>query len=187
MSRGTSAVADMADLAEVTQIIKASVQLRAKFEEEHELCIPPHAIVPHPDNRGGDDIKPLRTKGLTATLATDGVDPVEANIHAVCVQVPPDEASCELVKKAKGEPDFQKSFESSILCDKEMAKGNMKVVAGSVSKSHLNCSLRNVFSSMYGCLCERVDSAVAEVKSCQCGNVPICDSEGRYNMANIRM
>ena len=96
----------------MAQIIKASVQSRAKFEEEPELWIPPHAIVPHPDNRAGDDIKPFRTKGLTATLATDGVDPVEANIHAVCVQVPPDEASCELVKNAKGEPDFQKSFES---------------------------------------------------------------------------
>ena len=106
------------------------MQLRAKFEEQEKLYIPSHAIVPHPDNRSGDDIKPLRTKGLTATLATDGVDPVEANIHAVCVQVPPDEASCELVKKAKGEPNFQKAFESRIVCDQEMAKGNMKVVVG---------------------------------------------------------
>ncbi len=31
----------MADPGEVTHIIKASVQLRAKLEEEHELCIPP--------------------------------------------------------------------------------------------------------------------------------------------------
>ena len=85
--------------------------------------------------------------------------------------------------KAKGEPYFQKSFESSILCDKEIAKGNMKVVAGSVSKSHLNCTLRNVSAAMYGCLCERVDSAVAEVNSCKCGNAPICDFEGRYSMA----
>ena len=138
----------MADPGEVTQIIKASVQLRAKFEEEHELCIPPHAIVPHPDNRGGDDIKPLRTKGLTATLAKDGVDTVEANNNAVCVQVPPDEASCELVKKAKGEPYFQKSFESSILCDKEMAKGNMKAAVDSLSHSHLNCTLRNVSTAI---------------------------------------
>ena len=75
----------MADPGEVTHIIKASVQLRAKFEEQQKLYIPPHALVPHPDNRAGDDIKPLRTKDLTATLATDGVDPVEANIHAVCV------------------------------------------------------------------------------------------------------
>ena len=107
----------------MTQFSKAFVQLRAKFEEEHELCIPPHAIVPQPDTRGGDAIKPLRTRGLTATLAKEGVDLVEANIHAVCVQVPPDEASCELVKKAKGEPDFQTSFESSILSNKENGQG----------------------------------------------------------------
>ena len=89
LSRGTSVVADMADLAEVTQIIKASVQLRAKYEEEAELCIPPHGIVPHPDSRGGETIQPLRTKGLTATLAKHGVDLVEANNNAVAVRVPP--------------------------------------------------------------------------------------------------
>ena len=127
---------------EVTQIIKASCQYRAKFEEQGEVCKPPHAIVPHPNNRGGDDIKPLRTKGLTAALANDGGDIVEANNNAVCVQVPPDEASCELVRKAKGEPYFQKSFESRIVCDQEMAKGNMGASAGSLSHSHLNCTLR---------------------------------------------
>ena len=118
----------MADPGEVTHIIKASVQLRAKFEEQQKLYIPPHAIVPHPDNRGGDDIKPLRTKGLTATLANGGVDHIEGNNTAVCVR-----------GERKGEPDFRKSFETSILCDKEMAKGNVKVVAGGVSQSHLNC------------------------------------------------
>ena len=77
----------MADPGEVTHIIKASVQLRAKFEEEHELCIPPHAIVLHPDNRGRDDRKPLRTIALTAILAKDGVDTVEANTNTVVVNI----------------------------------------------------------------------------------------------------
>ena len=36
------------------------------------------------------------------------------------------------------------------------------------------------------CLCERLDSAVAELKSCKYGNGPICDSEGRYNIAKMR-
>ena len=60
-----------------------------------------------------------------------------------------------------------------------MAKGNVKVVAGGVSQSHLNCVCEE-------CLCERLDSVVAELKSCKYGNGPICDSECRYNIAKMR-
>ena len=78
MSRGTSAVAEIADPDEVAKITKTYVQLIAKYKkDEHEPCIPLHAIVAHPANTGGDDIKQLCTKCLTATLANGGVDHVE--------------------------------------------------------------------------------------------------------------
>ena len=101
----------VAEMSEQTQIIKESCAYRAKYWVDGEYVdMDPFLIVPHPDNRGGDPLKVLRLQGLTAKLAHDGVDLVEANQNAVAVQQAPSYVVTE--GRAK---DFQVIFEQSIL------------------------------------------------------------------------
>ena len=163
-------MADTADTLANSFIIKKSMVHRAKFLEEENTCFLPHEVVPHPSNRGGDDIKVPRLQSLTGSLACFGVDLVEANSNSVCVSVPPDAVG--------GEPDFQAAFEKRVICPDEMAIDLMRAKVGSFSHSHLNCTLRNVISGKIGCRCER--SAVAEGgNKCPCGNAIVCDAQGR--------
>ena len=75
-----------------TQMIKKSICWRAKYRLDQEVPGPtlrvlsPQIVVPHPRNRGGDPVKSLRTKELTATILNDGCDPLEACSNAVAVQ-----------------------------------------------------------------------------------------------------
>ena len=74
----------------LTQIIKRSIALRAKYRvREKKTKVLPWLVVPHPQNRGGDPIKSIRTKQLTGTIATDGYDSVEANSNGVVLQEKP--------------------------------------------------------------------------------------------------
>ena len=77
----------MADI----QIIKHSIALRAKWRLGQGpgptyRVLSPQIVVPHPRNRGGDLVKSLRTKQLSATVVVDGCDPLEACSNAVAVQ-----------------------------------------------------------------------------------------------------
>ena len=74
-----------------TQMIKKSIIVRAKYRLEQGpgptyRVLSPQIVVPHPRNRGGDLVKSLRTKELTATILVDGCDPLEACSNAVAVQ-----------------------------------------------------------------------------------------------------
>ena len=81
MSRG-----EMAEAAAQTQIIKQSICYRAKYEIWAEQYYAPFRVVPHPQQRGGDPIKPKKCRELTGQLVADGVDPIEANMNGVCVE-----------------------------------------------------------------------------------------------------
>ena len=74
-----------------TQMIKRSIAFRAKYRLEQGpgptyRVLSPQIVVPHPRNRGGDLVKSLRTKQLSATVVVDGCDPLEACSNAVAVQ-----------------------------------------------------------------------------------------------------
>ena len=74
-----------------TQMIKKSIVFRAKYRLEQGRgptlrVLSPQIVVPHLRNQGGDPVKSLRTKELTATILVDGCDPLEACSNAVAVQ-----------------------------------------------------------------------------------------------------
>ena len=73
----------------LTQIIKRSIALRAKYRVREKIKISPWLALTHPQTRGGDPIKSIRTKQLTGTIATEGYDAVEANSNGVVVQEKP--------------------------------------------------------------------------------------------------
>ena len=70
--------------SETTQIIKEMAIWRAKYHED-EVVIEPMLVCPHPENRGGDPVKALRLRAITAGLARKGFCSREANANGVCV------------------------------------------------------------------------------------------------------
>ena len=59
---------------------------RAKYRTDSKKVISPLSVVPHPNNRGGDPVKSLRTMQLNGTVAVEGYDPIEANGNGVAVE-----------------------------------------------------------------------------------------------------
>ena len=78
----------MAD-EKTTQIIKRSIAYRARFRVESKRVVSPLQIVPHPQNRGGDPVKSLRTQQIISDIMRDGYDPIDANSNGVLVEVKP--------------------------------------------------------------------------------------------------
>jgi len=79
----------MDTLSSSTQKIKQSICYRAKYRVDSKKVMCPLLVVPHPKNRGGDPVKSLRTMQLTATVAVEGYDAIEANCNAVAVEARP--------------------------------------------------------------------------------------------------
>ena len=142
--------------AEDTRIIKVSCALRAKFNEDEEVYIEPLDIVPHPMNRGGDKVKTLRCRSITGSIASNGFDVIEAEQNAVLIRSPPDAKARAEVKQAGIDPDFGAYFDAGALCVEDMClqAGGLEPKGGSVSHSHLNCTLRNVQTGKKGCECK---------------------------------
>ena len=97
MSFVASSAAHMADDSKVntSQVIKASIALRAKYRLDQDRATPllvrwaPALAVPHPKNRGGDPVKSNRTVQLSGDIVRDGCDPIEADANAVAVEQNP--------------------------------------------------------------------------------------------------
>ena len=75
---------------EQTQIIKRSIQYRAKYripgvKRKHN----PGLVVPDPNNRGKDPMAPTHLREFRGTLALEGYDLIEANMNGVAVQQKP--------------------------------------------------------------------------------------------------
>ena len=141
--------------AEETQIMKKSCVLRAKYVIGEEVYISPLRIVPHPLNRGGDPVKVLRCRSLTASIANHGCDVQEAEQNAVSIETPPVDR-WEDVRDAGCNPDFDEHFAQHALDGHDMCiKHGLQIDGGSVSHSHLNCTLRNVQTGKVGCECAR--------------------------------
>ena len=77
---------------EQTMISKQACVLRAKYEVHAGAYKNPLKVVPHPLNRGGDSVKPLRCRKITGDIAKHGCDVVEAEQNAVLIEQPPKEA-----------------------------------------------------------------------------------------------
>ena len=143
--------------AEDTRIIKVSCAYRAKFNEGDEVYICPLEIVPHPMNRGGDKVKTLRCRSITASIAEHGFDVIEAEQNAVMIESPPNAKARAEIKQAGIDPDFDAYFAAGALCEEDMClqAGGLELKGGSVSHSHLNCTPRNVQTGKKGCECKR--------------------------------
>ena len=128
------------------QLIKQSLAFRAKYtvDAPKAKVISPLLVVPHPQNRSGDAVKSLRTKQLIGTLVTEGYDTIEANSNGVVVEQGPAVAG-----------EFQHVFSSKLKADTDMADQVDGIVAtsGSLSHSHLNCCMRNIWAGKFGYEC----------------------------------
>ena len=145
----------VAGTAAETMVIKQSCAYRAKFEIENDKYTSPLCVVPHPMNRGGDPVKVLRCRSLTGSIALHGCDVQEAEQNAVSIQTPPVDR-WEEVRDAGCNPDFDEDFAQHAIDGNDMCiKHGMKIEGGSVSHSHLNCTLRNVQTGRVGCECHR--------------------------------
>ena len=71
------------------KIIKRSIAYRARFRVESKKVVAPFQIVPHPQNRGGDPVKSLRTQQIIYDILKDGYDPIDANSNGVLVEEKP--------------------------------------------------------------------------------------------------
>ena len=73
-----------------TQIIKKNFAWRAKYKirEGTKKYFPSH-VAPHPKNRGGDPVAPVRLRNLTGAIAKEGYDRIEANTNGCAVQQKP--------------------------------------------------------------------------------------------------
>ena len=144
----------------------------------------PWMVVPHPKNRGDDQVNSLRLRQLTGTLAVEGYDPVEANSNGVVVQEKP-------AVVGKNSDLFQSAFAEKMKTDPDVAEqidGILATVA-SLSHSHLNVALRNILGGKRGCECssEPASSEPALAgKKCNCSNRPILDKLGNYSMSALR-
>ena len=88
------------------QIINQRIALRAKWRLGQGpgptyRVLPSSIVVPHPCNRGGDAVKSLRTKQLSATVVVDGCDPLEACSNAVAEQEQTEKAWSLLVNRLR--------------------------------------------------------------------------------------
>ena len=166
----------MADAAVQTQIIKQSIAFRAKYEIIAEQYWPPFRVVTHPQNRGGDPIKQQRLRELTGKLVVDGVDPIEANMNGVCVAATGNNFQDAFVKSIEGAEDDIAATDGSA------------ALGGSLSHSHLNCTLRNVGGGKRGCECDREPTVVGQpfVLKCKCNNEIICDEKGYYDLLRVQ-
>ena len=179
-----SAVAEKAE--ETTMVIKKSCVFRAKFQIAVDLYIPPLQMVPHPMNRGGDPCKTLRCRSITSDIARHGCDVAEAEWNAVSIESPPDDGFAA-VAEACCNPDYDAHFAENAIDENDMCvKHGLRIAGGSVSHSHLNCTLRNVQTGKVGCECSREPVVAGGAFQCNCGNACICDEKGRYSMAKIR-
>ena len=96
---------------------------------------------------------------LNGTLTVEGYDPVEANSNGVAVEEKP------AVAGGTGS-SLQEYFAEKLKTDPDMLERGEGIVAiaGSLSHSHLNCSMRNIMGGKKGCECPRTgQSANARV------------------------
>ena len=89
------------------QIIKHNIAFLARFRVESKKVVAPFQIVPHPQNRGGDPVKSLRTQKIIYDIMKDGYDPIDANSNGVLVE-----------KKARGGGGQQQSH-PRLLCEED--------------------------------------------------------------------
>ena len=165
-------------------LIKRSIALRAKYRLEQGptptiKTFPASLAVPHPQNRGGDPVKSIRTKQLSGEIARDGCDGLEANSSAVAVEDDPTK------------PQFQLLFEEQIKSDPDMAVkiANIRATVGTLSHGHFNCTMRNQLAGKSGCECTSTVVEEGTSKSnreCKCLNKPILDKDGCYSMELIK-
>ena len=165
-------------MANQNQIIKQSICFRAKYKSADKptvIVLHPLSVVPHPKNRGGDQVKSLRTMQLNGTVATEGYDPIEANSNGVAVEQKPS------VEGGSGRT-FQDAFEETCKTDPDMLASGEGIVAiaGSLSHSHLNCATRNIIGRKKGCECP------PGRKKCECGIWPILDDDGNYCLVKVQ-
>ena len=102
-----------------TMIIKQSCVYRAKYEVHAGAYKNPLKVVPPPQNRGGDSVKPLRCRKITSDIAKHGCDVVEAEQNAVLIEQPPPEEAA-LIKSHGINPDYDAHFAQGVLCTKDM-------------------------------------------------------------------
>ena len=138
-----------------TMVIKSSCAFRAKYEETSECYLSPLKVVPHPLNRGGDPVKPLRCKEISSVIYKHGCDVKEAEWNAVLINKPPPEFWDE-VREACCNPDFEAHYAANVLDAEDMCVyPGPKAEGGSVSHGHLNCTLRNCQTGKVGCECRK--------------------------------
>ena len=106
-------------------------------------------------------------------MVENGVDLVEANANGVVVEADGDNMQKLFVKSIEGAED-------------DMAVGDSPALAGSLSHSHLSCTLRNVLYGKKGCACERKPTVVEFQFKCFCRNDVICDERGYYDLEKVR-
>ena len=180
------------------QIIKQMICLRAKYRKGSAedgptilSAISPSLVIPHPENRGGDPVRSLRTKQLSSQVSVDGCDVFEANASAVCVEEHPSQAEGVGILRWQS---YQDNFEKQVAADHHIAKSvnGIRAGFGSLSHSHFNCLMRNMLMSMKGCECKEGGSHETsshgdgdEVPSCECKNRPLLDEQGRYSMERL--
>ena len=164
------------------QIIKRSIAYRARFRVESKKVVAPFQIVPHPQNRGGDPVKSLRTQQIIHDIMKDGYDPIDANSNGVLVEEKP-------VVAGGSERVLQEDFEKKIKVDPDMAqlcKLSHPARYGSLSHSHLNCSFRNILGNKKGCECSGTRGGGAERAKCDCKYSPLLDDQGNYDLERVR-
>ena len=76
---------------------------------------------------------------------------------------------------------FQSAYESAIAGDPDMAKAPLDIpaVAGSLSHSNFNCTMRNILGRKKGCECPMQET-------CKCNLRVICDDQGMFNLALVK-
>ena len=135
-------------------IIKKSCAFRTKYQVKQEVHISPFAVVPHPLNRGGEKCTVLRCRGITSDIARSGFDVVEADQNAVMIESPPHGKAKDEVRRVCCDPDYEKHFVEEVLDDEKdidvCIRWGGSIVGGSVSRSHLNVTLRNIYTGRVG-------------------------------------
>ena len=170
----------MAD--DTTKIIKRSIAYRARFRVESKKVVAPFQIVPHPQNRGGDPVKSLRTKQIIYDIMKDGYDPIDANSNGVLVEE-------KFLVAGGSKRVMQDDFEKKTVVDPDMAWVNILCQPanyGSLSHSHLNCSFRNILGNKKGCECSGTRGGGAEEAKCDCKFSTLLDEKGNYNLEKVR-
>ena len=173
------------------------IALRAKYRKGSAedgptiLAISPSLVIPHPENRGGDPVRSLRTKQLSSQVAVDGCDTFEASAGAVCVEEHPCQAEGQGIPRWQS---YQDNFEKQVAADPHIARmvNGTRATFGSLSHSHFNCLMRNFLMAMKGCECKEGGSLETSshgdgdrVPSCECKNRPLLDAQGRYSMERL--